>query len=100
MLLNERLLRTKRLDLVVSTLQHVKAELQKSSALGPFLGASIPGGLPPGEYDRHAVEFFQSQLQAGGSSVVGLYGWYAIPRNTQGVRGTRVAGGRVYWSSK
>ncbi len=92
MLLNERLLRTKRLDLVASTLQHVEAELKCPSALGPLLGASIPPGWPPGEYDRHALEFFHSQLQAGGRGVIGWYGWYAIARNSQGVRESLVAG--------
>lgn len=88
---NERLLRTQRLDVVASTLEHVAAELESPTALGPLLGISVPPGWPPGDYDRHALEFFRSRLEAGGSGVVGWYGWYAITRDAQGVRESLVA---------
>lgn len=88
----ERLLRTRRLDLVATTLRHVEAELQSPQALAPLLGAAVPDDWPPGEYDRHALEFFRDQLVAGGPSHVGWYGWYAITRNSAGRRETLVAG--------
>lgn len=87
-----RTLRTRRLDLIAATLEHVSAELEDHSSLGRLLGIPIPADWPPGEYDRHAIEYFQSQLLAGGSAVVGWYGWYAITRNTEGLCESLVAG--------
>jgi len=89
---NELLLRTRRLDLVAATLEHIQAELQAPGALGPLLGVHIPEGWPPGEYDRNALEYFQAQIQAGGPGQVGWYSWYAISRNSQGKREGLVAG--------
>lgn len=88
---NELLLRTERLDLVATTLAHIEAELQDPNALGPLLGIAIPDEWPPGEYDRHALEFFHAQFLAGGPSHVGWYGWYGITRNAQGQRESLVA---------
>ena len=90
------LLRTTRLDLVATTLRHIEAELDNPQALQPLLGAVIPPGWPPGEYDRHALEFFRERLTTGGPSHVGWYGWYAITRDTAGRRDTLVAGGGYF----
>lgn len=87
----ELLLRTRRLDLVASTLGHIEAELQSPQALGPLLGVTVPPGWPPGEYDRHALEFFRERLRAGGPSHAGWYGWYAITRDASGQRHSLVA---------
>ena len=77
---NPKLLRTPRLDLIAATLAHVEAELEASSRLGSLLGAEVPEGWPPGEYDRDAQEFFRECLERGGDEVVGWYGWYAVRR--------------------
>ena len=90
--INELLLRTKRLDLVAATLAHLEAELASPSALGLLLGVDITAEWPPGEYDRHALEFFHAQLKAGGPDHVGWYTWYAITRNVRGQRESLVAG--------
>jgi len=90
--LNERLLRTNRLDLVAATLAHLEAELASPSRLDLLLGVPIPPGWPPGEYDRHALEFFHTQLTAGGPEHVGWYTWYAMTRNGEGQREELVAG--------
>jgi RimJ/RimL family protein N-acetyltransferase len=88
----ERLIRTRRLDLVATTLRHIDAELQSPQALAPLLGVAVPDSWPPGEYDRHALEFFRDQFVAGGATRVGWYGWYAMTRNSAGRRETLVAG--------
>lgn len=72
-------LRGPRLTLVAATLVHLEAELAGgSAALATLLGAAVPGSWPPGEYDRDALEFFHARLLAGGPSVIGWYGWYAV----------------------
>ncbi len=78
--MSERVIRTRRLDLVAATLAHIEAELEGPGALAALLGVPIPEGWPPGEYDAAALEFFRGQLQAGGPEAVGWYGWYAIAR--------------------
>jgi RimJ/RimL family protein N-acetyltransferase len=88
----ELLLRTRRLELVATTLRHIEAELQSPQALEPLLGIAIPTGWPPGEYDRPALEFFRDRLLAGGPSHVGWYGWYALTRDLAGRRESLVAG--------
>lgn len=89
---DELLHRTRRLDFVAATLAHLEAELASPSRLGLLLGVTIPAGWPPGEYDRHALEFFHAQLAAGGPSHVGWYTWYAITRDSHGRRESLVAG--------
>src|SRR5690349_8386060 len=89
--LNSKLLRTPRLDLIAATLAHVEAELESPSRLGSLLGAEIPDGWPPGEYDRDAQEFFRECLERGGDEVVGWYGWYAI-RRSDAASSARVVG--------
>src|SRR5215213_7911678 len=75
-----KILHTSRLELIAATLSHVEAELNASSQLGALLGAEVPDGWPPGEYDRGAQEFFRECLERGGDDVVGWYGWYAVRR--------------------
>ena len=88
----ELILRTPRLELVATTLEHIEAELISPQALEPLLGVRIPPSWPPGEYDRDALEFFRDRLRAGGPSQVGWYGWYAMTRDDCGRRETLVAG--------
>ena len=73
-------MQTERLDLTPMTLPHVEAELQGPSALGLLLGAAVPDGWPPGEYDADALKFFEERLREGGAAVEGWYGWYAVLR--------------------
>jgi RimJ/RimL family protein N-acetyltransferase len=87
----ELILRTPRLDLVATTLEHIEIELEDPGSLGPLLGATIAAGWPPGEYDRNALEFFRDRLSTGGPSHVGWYGWYAITRDSNGCRDALVA---------
>jgi ribosomal-protein-alanine N-acetyltransferase len=75
-------LRTARLDLVVTTAQHLRVELETPERLGELLGAEVPAGWPPGLYDRDAMEFFLEQAMKGGEAATGWYGWYAIRRAT------------------
>lgn len=77
----KEILHTSRLDLIAATLAHVEAELDAPSQLSALLGAEVPDGWPPGEYDRDAQEFFRDCLERGGAEVVGWYGWYAIRRS-------------------
>ena len=92
MMIPELVLRTQRIDLVATTLQHIESELESPRTLESLLGISIPSGWPPGEYDRHALEFFHDRLTAGGPAHVGWYGWYALTRDSVGRRETLVAG--------
>jgi RimJ/RimL family protein N-acetyltransferase len=73
------LLRTERLDLVAASVAHHEAELGSSRELGDLLGAIVPEGWPPGEYDRPAIEFFRDRL-AEDPSAVGWLAWYAVRR--------------------
>ncbi len=83
---------TPRLDLVATTLDHLRVELEAPERLGALLGAVVPPGWPPGLYDRDAMLFFQRRLTEGGAAVVGWYGWYAVLRAAEGRPATLVAG--------
>jgi ribosomal-protein-alanine N-acetyltransferase len=72
-------MQTERLDLVAASLAHLDAELESPAALARLLGAVVPAGWPPGEYDRPAIEFFRAQLVES-PEVTGWYSWYAIQR--------------------
>lgn len=85
------MLQTPRLELIPSTLEHINAELQYPNGLGAFLGVPVPGDWPPGEYDRNALEYFRSELEAGGPALVGWYAWYAVTRGAAGQREALVA---------
>ena len=84
-------LRTDRLQLVATTLQHICAELSDPNALATLLSAHVPDSWPPGEYDRDALEFFRSKL-AEAPNAVGWYGWYVISLGADGSRKSVVAG--------
>ena len=71
---------TPRLELVAGTLEHLEADIADTGRLAVLLGAVVPAGWPPGEYDRGAMEYFRDKLRAGGETVAGWYGWYAIRR--------------------
>lgn len=73
-------LSTRRLELVASTQEHLRAELRGTEELASLLGARIEPGWPPGEYDRTAMEFFLARLESGGAEAAGWYGWYALRR--------------------
>ena len=68
---------TPRLVLVPATVALIDADLESSQALERFLDADVPSGWPPGEYDRHAQEFFRSLLLER-TDAVGWYAWYAV----------------------
>lgn len=86
---------TGRLDLVAATLGHLEAELRSPSELARILGASVPTGWPPGEYDRQAIEFFRSRLAEDRGSG-GWYGWYAILRSAEGHVGSVIGAGGYF----
>jgi RimJ/RimL family protein N-acetyltransferase len=82
---------TTRLELVATTLAHLEAELRDPGSLAGLLGAAVPADWPPGDYDRHAMEYFHERLSAGGPAAAGWYGWYGITRAAEGGRATLIA---------
>jgi ribosomal-protein-alanine N-acetyltransferase len=89
------IIRTGRLDLVAATSAHLEAELVSPARLGSLLGANVPEGWPPGEYDRPAVEFFLARLTEN-PGAEGWYGWYAIERAADGRPATLVGAGGYF----
>ncbi len=85
---------TRRLDLVPATLALVEADLRAPGALARLLGAEVPAGWPPGEYDRSAMEFFRDRLSEN-PEAVGWYGWYAVLRPVE-PRGSVLVGSGGY----
>jgi [ribosomal protein S5]-alanine N-acetyltransferase len=85
-------MRTKRLEIVAATLEHLCAELDSPTQLEKLLCAAIPEGWPPGEYDRPAIEFFRDRL-AESPSMAGWLTWYAIERASDGRAARLVAAG-------
>ncbi len=77
--MSERL-ETRRLVIVAATPELLDAELADPSRLGERLGALVPPGWPPGEYDADAARHFRERLVEGGEAARGWYGWYAITR--------------------
>ena len=77
----DHIIHTERLVLIASPLEHLEAELSSPALLGDLLGVAIPEDWPPGEYDRHALDFFHEKLKSEVPSPVGWYGWYAIMRD-------------------
>jgi len=80
---------TQRLTLIPQTLEHLRIELEEPSRLGALLGARVPEGWPPGEYDRDAMEFFRSKLESDPQLYDGWLGWYVVTRD---VTPTLIAG--------
>ena len=78
--------------LVAATLEHIVTELEDPSRLGPLLGARVPRGWPPGEYDRDAMEFFRSRLQEDPARYTGWLSWYVMTSEPAGALPTLVAG--------
>ena len=75
-------LKTARLELVPATLALIDAELSSQADLASMLGAHIPEGWPPGEYDRPAIEHFRSRLSRDPENA-GWYTWYALTRSSR-----------------
>jgi RimJ/RimL family protein N-acetyltransferase len=75
-------LETQRLTLIPQTLEHLRTELEEPSRLGAMLGARVPEGWPPGEYDRDAMEFFRSKLESDAQRYDGWLGWYVVTRDS------------------
>jgi len=72
---------TQRLTLIPQTLEHLRTELEEPGRLGALLGARVPEGWPPGEYDRDAMEFFKSKLESDAQRYDGWLGWYVVTRD-------------------
>jgi ribosomal-protein-alanine N-acetyltransferase len=89
-------MRTARLELVAARLEHLDAELGGPGRLKNLLGAEVLPSWPPGEYDRHAIEFFRDRLTEGGEAVAPWYVWYAIQPATPGCPATLVACGGYF----
>lgn len=85
-------IRTRRLVLVAATLEHIVTELEDPSGLGPLLGARVPGGWPPGEYDRGAIEYFRSRLEEDPVRYAGWLSWYVMTSEPPGALPALVAG--------
>lgn len=96
MMLAPLLLRTERLDLIATTTDHLRAELESPQRFAEILGAVVPASWPPGEYDRAAQEFFLRRLLETGPSGVGWFGWYAVRRAAGGDPAILVAGGGYF----
>lgn len=86
------MLHTRRLDLVPAGPEHLQAELRAPRDLESMLGARVPSSWPPGEYDRDALAYFHTRLEAEGTASIGWYVWYAITRNDGGQREQLIAG--------
>lgn len=71
-------LKSERLTLVASTLEHIRTELESPGKLADLLGAEVSTAWPTGEYDRDAMEFFRARFEEGGEAAEGWYGWYAL----------------------
>ena len=96
MMLDSLLLRTERLDLIATTADHLRAELESRRRLAEMLDAVVPASWPPGEYDRDAQQFFLDRLLRTGPDGVGWFGWYAVRRATGGDPAILVAGGGYF----
>ena len=83
-------LMTLRLTLIAATARHLETELEHPALLPVLLGATVPAGWPPGEYDRGAMSAFLRRLESGGTDVIGWYGWYGIRRATADVPATLI----------
>ena len=73
---------TPRLTILAASRALLTAELHKPQYFPVLLGAALPADWPPGEYDRHAMQYFLEQLTAGGRTAAGWYNWYALRKAT------------------
>jgi [ribosomal protein S5]-alanine N-acetyltransferase len=88
-------LTTRRMTVVASTLAMLEAELDSAERLGSLLGAAVPAGWPPGEYDRGAIAFFRERLIEA-PAAIGWLGWHALLRAEGGRRATLVGAGGYF----
>lgn len=88
-------IRTRRLDLVPATVRLLSAELESIDSLGILLGADVPEGWPPGQYDREAITFFRDRVNED-PDAAGWYCWYALLR-TDEKRGRTLVGAGGYF---
>jgi hypothetical protein len=57
---NKKILESRRLTLIASTLVHLRTELESPEQLASLLNAVVSPEWPTGEYDRDAMEFFRA----------------------------------------
>ena len=88
-------IRTLRLDLVPATVALLSAELNSINEFGTLIGADVPEGWPPGQYDRGAITFFRDRLNEDPDSF-GWFGWYAVLRGDE-KRGRSLVGAGGYF---
>lgn len=81
---------TPRLDLLPASLAALEAELRSPSELATILGAEVPQGWPPGEYDLSAIRYFRDHLATDPEAAEWL-SWYAMLRPVGTGRPTLVA---------
>lgn len=89
-------LTTARLLLVAADETLLRAERDAPERWAAMLGAIVPKGWPPGEYDRGALEFFLERLHAEGHAAVGWYLWYAVGRAEPGRPATMIGAGGYF----
>jgi [ribosomal protein S5]-alanine N-acetyltransferase len=83
---------TPRLELIASTPELLETELASPQHLGVALGAHVPEGWPPGEYDEHAIRWLLDRLSAQ-PDAAGWFGWYALMTPESGTMPDLVAAG-------
>ena len=66
-----------RLELIASTTALLEMELVSPQQLGVALGAQVPDGWPPGEYDENAIRWLLDRLKAQ-PEAAGWFAWYAL----------------------
>lgn len=80
--MTQRTLTTPRLRLVAATVETLRAELDDRERFAALLGAAVPPGWPPGEYDADAQRFFLERLEREPGSL-GWWGWYVVRAETR-----------------
>ncbi|MBK7258981.1 MAG: GNAT family N-acetyltransferase [Ignavibacteriae bacterium] len=66
-----------RLELISATTALLEMELASPQKLGVALGAQVPDGWPPGEYDENAIRWLLDRLKAQ-PEAAGWFAWYAL----------------------
>ncbi len=84
-----------RLDLVPATAMLLSSELESIDGFGTLLGADVPEGWPPGQYDRGAITFFRDRVNED-PNAAGWYSWYALLRADE-KRGRTLVGAGGYF---